>query len=139
MLTENQIQQLRAALEEEERRLLGNAASAMQMTMDGEVDSGRDSIDQSSNEELLSTALRLRDREQKLLNKIRGAMRRLEAQEIDECEECGEAIGFKRLLARPVTTLCIDCKESAEEVEQRIALMERLPSEGGSDLALEEE
>jgi RNA polymerase-binding transcription factor DksA len=38
---------------------------------------------------------------------------------IDECESCGEPIAFKRLLARPVTTLCIECKESAEEEERR--------------------
>ena len=37
---------------------------------------------------------------------------------IDECEDCGEAIAFKRLLARPVTTLCIDCKEEREREEQ---------------------
>jgi hypothetical protein len=34
------------------------------------------------------------------------------------CEDCGEAISFRRLLARPVTTLCIDCKEQSEREEQ---------------------
>jgi len=33
-------------------------------------------------------------------------------------EDCGEAISFRRLLARPVTTLCIDCKEQSEREEQ---------------------
>ena len=37
---------------------------------------------------------------------------------MNECESCGEPIGFKRLLARPVTTLCIECKEEAEKEEQ---------------------
>ena len=44
---------------------------------------------------------------------------RLQAGEIDQCEECSEPIGFKRLLARPVTTLCITCK-SAQEARERL-------------------
>jgi DnaK suppressor protein len=44
-------------------------------------------------------------------------MVRLEAGEIDECEECSEPIGFKRLLARPVTTLCFECKTAREQTE----------------------
>ena len=71
---------------------------------------GRDSMDEATEEEIYSTQLRLHDRETFLLDKIREAMRRLEAGEIDECEECSEPIGFKRLLARPVTTLCFECK-----------------------------
>ena len=39
---------------------------------------------------------------------------------IDICESCGESISFKRLLARPVTTLCIDCKEQHEHQEAAI-------------------
>ncbi|HUQ03623.1 MAG TPA: TraR/DksA C4-type zinc finger protein, partial [Kofleriaceae bacterium] len=52
-----------------------------------------------------------------LVGKIREAMVRLEAGAIDECEECAEPIGYKRLLARPVTTLCFECKSAREQVE----------------------
>jgi DnaK suppressor protein len=52
-----------------------------------------------------------------LLGKIREAISRLEKGEIDECEECAEPIGYKRLMARPVTTLCFECKTAAEQVE----------------------
>jgi len=121
MLTQQQASQLQRVLEQATSRLLENAQSSLQMSMERDTDSGRDSIDQSTSEELLSTALRLRDREKKLLNKIRDAMDRLASGQIDECEECGESIGFKRLLARPVTTFCISCKESAEEQEKRQA------------------
>ena len=74
-------------------------------------------MDEATEEETYSTQLRLADRETFLLNKIREAMTRLEAGEIDECEECSEPIGFKRLLARPVTTLCFECKTAREQVE----------------------
>lgn len=99
------------------------------MSMERETDTGRDSIDQSVSEELLSTSLRLRDREKKLLAKIHDIMDRLNDGTIDECEDCGEPIGFKRLLARPVTTLCIDCKESREEQERREVPARRTPPE----------
>ena len=74
-------------------------------------------MDESTEEEIYSTQLRLHDRETFLLGKIRDAMRRLEAGEIDECEECSEPIGFKRLMARPMTTLCFECKTQREQVE----------------------
>lgn len=118
MLTDEQNEELRKALADAQERLLANAQSSLQMSMDRDTDTGRDSIDQSSSEEMLSTALRLRDREKKLLNKIRKAVDRLEQGTIDECEDCGDPIGFSRLLARPVTTQCIACKERAEEEEK---------------------
>jgi DnaK suppressor protein len=86
--------------------------------MNRERNIGRDSIDESMEEEIFSTELRLRDREKFLLGKIDEALRRLDENTVDECEDCGESIGFKRLLARPVTTYCIDCKEEREKEEQ---------------------
>jgi len=118
MLNPEQTEQIRKRLLEEERRVAENAQLSLQMSRDRATDTGRDSIDQSTSEGMLSTDLRLRDREKKLLAKIRGAIARLESGTLDECEDCGEPIGFKRLLARPVTTLCIECKESREEQER---------------------
>jgi DnaK suppressor protein len=119
MLSQQEAEQIKERLLEAERKLRQNAATSLQLSMDRATDTGRDSIDQSVGEGMLSTDLRLRDREKKLLGKIRGAVTRLADGTIDECEDCGEPIGFKRLLARPVTTLCIHCKESREELERR--------------------
>jgi DnaK suppressor protein len=118
MLTTDQTQELRARLQADLNRLADHAHSALDFTMDRDRDRiGRDSMDESTEEEIYSTQLRLHDRETFLLEKIREAMRRLEAGEIDECEECSEPIGFKRLMARPVTTLCFECKTAREQVE----------------------
>jgi DnaK suppressor protein len=118
MLTPDQTQQLREVLDAEQKRLAENAHSAFEFTMDRDRDRvGRDSMDESTEEELYSTQLRLADREAFLLAKIQEALRRLDAGEIDECEECSEPIGFKRLMARPVTTLCFECKTAREQVE----------------------
>jgi DnaK suppressor protein len=118
MLTEKQRDQLRELLEAERQRLIRNAQDGLAFSMNRERNIGRDSIDESMEEELFSTELRLRDREKFLLGKINGALARIGEGTIDECESCGESIGFKRLMARPVTTLCIDCKEEAEKEEQ---------------------
>ncbi len=63
--------------------------------------------------------LRLRDRDRKLVAKIKVALKRIENGTFGICEGCGGEIEEKRLLARPVTTLCIDCKTDEEEVEVR--------------------
>ena len=118
MLNPKEKAQIRAVLAEELRRLSKKGESALSYSMNHERNIGRDSIDESMEEEIFSTEMRLHDREKFLLGKINKQLVRLDAGEIDVCDECGEAISFRRLLARPVTTLCIDCKEQSEREEQ---------------------
>lgn len=76
--------------------------------------------DQATAEADRNFMLRLRDRERMLLKKIEVTIDLIEHGPYGICEECGNEIGLKRLEARPVTTLCIDCKTRKEE-EERIA------------------
>jgi len=118
MLTQAQTQELKARLQADLERLGDHAHTALEFTMDRDRDRiGRDSMDEATEEETYSTQLRLHDRETFLLGKVREAMQRLEAGTMDECEECSEPIGFRRLMARPVTTLCFECKSAREQVE----------------------
>lgn len=116
-LSTEQYEHLAALLARQQSELLVKARDGLELSMNRERDGGRDSLDESTEEELISTELRLRDREKWLLAKIRSAQQRLEIKAINECEDCGEPIGFKRLTVRPVTTLCISCKELSEEQE----------------------
>lgn len=117
-LSGKQTDSIRQALESERDRLVRAARSAVEFSKDRDRDRvGRDSLDESVEEWMYGTELRLADREKFLLNKITEALARLEAGTIDECEDCEEPIGFKRLEARPVTTLCILCKEERESSE----------------------
>ena len=77
-----------------------------------------DEIDQASAEYNQSFIFRLRDREKYYLSKIDKAIRKLDDGVFGICEECEEPINIKRLEARPVTTLCIRCKEE-QEMEER--------------------
>ena len=76
--------------------------------------------DQATAEADRNFMLRLRDRERMLLKKIEETIERIDNGPYGICDECGNEIVIKRLEARPVTTLCIDCKTRQEE-EERIA------------------
>jgi DnaK suppressor protein len=121
MLTESEKGQIRKVLEDNKKKLTRTGQHALTYSMNHERNIGRDSIDESMEEELFSTEMRLHDREKFLLGKINKQFIRLEHGNIDVCEDCGESISFRRLLARPVTTLCIDCKEQSEKEEAAIA------------------
>ncbi len=77
-----------------------------------------DPTDRASAESDRNFELRLRDRERKLLNKIKQASERIEDESYGICEDCGDEIGEKRLEARPVTTRCINCKTQQENSEK---------------------
>ena len=74
-----------------------------------------DPADRATAESERSFTLLLRDRERKLIKKITQALQRIEAGEYGACVDCGEDIGIARLKARPMTTLCINCKSNQEE------------------------
>ena len=75
--------------------------------------------DQATLESERSFELRIRDRERKLINKVHLALRKIADGSYGVCESCAEPIGVKRLLARPVTTYCINCKSEMEAEEKR--------------------
>jgi len=80
-----------------------------------------DEVDLASTEAGQSLNLRLRDRERVLLKKIDETLKKIEDGTFGICEECGEEIGIERLKARPVTDLCVRCKEEQEKREKLFA------------------
>jgi DnaK suppressor protein len=76
-----------------------------------------DMSDQATAEQDQSLNMRMRGREQKLLVKIEEALERIANGTYGTCEVCEEPIAYERLKARPVTTLCIDCKTEQEAQE----------------------
>ena len=77
-----------------------------------------DITDRASEEIDRSFELRTRDRERKLINKIDSALRRIDLGTYGYCEETGEPIGIKRLMARPIASLCLDAQERHEKMER---------------------
>lgn len=81
-----------------------------------------DPTDRASLESDRNFLLRIRDRESKLIKKIKQALERIEIGTFGICEKCGEDIHIERLKARPVTTHCIDCKTKEEKMEKALGL-----------------
>ncbi len=108
----------RRLLEQRRRDILEEAERA-RGTMNSTEDPAADPTDRASLESDRNFLLRMRDRERKLLGKIDEAVARIEDGSYGRCEECGAPIGIERLKARPVTTLCIQCKSEQEERERR--------------------
>jgi DnaK suppressor protein len=78
-----------------------------------------DTLDMAVNESNREFTLRLADRERRLMRKIRHSLECIGEGAYGTCENCGANITYKRLLARPVARLCIDCKTEAEQLEAR--------------------
>lgn len=107
-------------LEAQRDELLGNAQKTITGDIHLDPDDFPDEIDAASSEMTLAFQGRLRERERGLIAKIEQALRKIEEGVYGECEACGEEISMKRIEARPVAELCIDCKAEQEKLERRM-------------------
>ncbi len=118
MLREEVREEIKKNLQRQLAALLDEANRAV-TNMSDSRENFADPADRASFESDMSYKLRLKDRERKLIPKIKEALERIEEGTYGICEECGEEISEERLIARPVTTLCIKCK-TRQEHEERI-------------------
>lgn len=107
----------RDLLSEELNQLLQRAGITLSALVNDETNAP-DPLDRASFEITHSTLLRFRDRESRLIPKIQNALQRINDGTFGICEECEEEIGIPRLKARPVATLCIQCKTKMEAREK---------------------
>ena len=113
---EKKIQDIKKKLLQQREDLLSEASLALNTLPDETV--FPELGDQASAEIDRNFMLRLRGRERKLLKKIDESLEKIETNTYGVCELCGEEINTKRLEARPVTTMCIECKTEQEEEEK---------------------
>ena len=77
-----------------------------------------DPLDRAAIDMDISTIMRIRDRESKLMQKIQESLDKIEEGTYGVCELCGEDISIARLRARPVASYCIRCKTKMESFER---------------------
>ena len=121
MVADSKLLSIKKKLIKQRQDLLAEAESTLTSKISSEKESFPDPTDQAVAELDNNFVLRLRGREQKLLKKIDEAISRIDSGVFGVCESCGEQISLKRLEARPVTTLCIECKTRQEEEEKQQA------------------
>jgi len=114
-----QLELFRVQLLQKKQDIMTDAGKTM-TEMTDQTTNVPDPNDRATLESGRSFELRIRDRERKLLSKIDEAIARIDDGSYGICEDCGEEIGLKRLEARPVTTLCIDCKTLQETREKSV-------------------
>ena len=116
-LTKKKLEFFKRLLDERIEELLSQAYETVS-GMTSHKENLPDPSDRATLESDRNFTLRIRDRERKLIGKIKEALERIEQGTYGICEDCGEEISTERLKARPVTTLCIDCKKRQETEEK---------------------
>jgi DnaK suppressor protein len=117
-MEKKKIEYFKDLLEKRLQELLTEAGSTVSDMTDSK-EYFPDPTDRASHESDRNFVLRIRDRERKLIIKIKEALARIDDGTFGICEECGDEIGEERLHVRPVTTLCINCKTESEKKEKR--------------------
>ena len=85
--------------------------------VDREISSA-DIIDQASSQTEKTVEIRTLNRQRKLLSKINKAIKKIADNTYGYCEETGEPIGVKRLIARPIATLSIEAQENMKRMKK---------------------
>jgi DnaK suppressor protein len=118
MLTEKKKKYFQKVLNKQLDDLMAQIQKPVSRLSETKDDSPPDFTDQATMESDMGFAIHLKERESKLILKIRNALEKIEDGTFGICEECGRKISEKRLEARPVTTLCIRCKKEQEAKEK---------------------
>lgn len=114
----NTMEKYRSLLIQERERILSEGETSLRIDFTLSKDDLADDVDLTVSERSRELHFRLCDRERQLLAKISDALRKIEDGSFGVCEECEETIEPRRLEARPVSTLCIACKERQERSEK---------------------
>jgi DnaK suppressor protein len=117
-MRKREVERYRTILQEQMQSLIGQGEKAVHQMVEGGEEIP-DPNDRATLEEGRNWSLRLRDRDRRLIGKIRQALERLDEGTFGTCTACGKAISPARLRARPVTDLCVACKTEAEQAERR--------------------
>ena len=107
------MEEIKRLLLEEKAALLENIREKTDNQNKLQNDIG-DAIDSSVEEQDRELDLLLQDRDQARLKGIENALQRMASDDFGYCDECGENISKKRLMAVPLTSMCINC-QSIEE------------------------
>ena len=116
-MNDKQLEFFRNRLTEMEAELRHNAGQTTENLRESTV--VPDPADRATIEEEHALELRTRDRERKLLKMVQAAIKRIDEGEYGYCEETGEPIGVRRLLARPTATLSLEAQER-REIKQKM-------------------
>ena len=117
MCTKQKLYFKKRLVEWKDEIIKSNSKSLYLNDIDNEI-SSPDVVDQASSQTEKTIEMRTLNRQRKLLSKINKAIKKIQDNTYGYCEETGEPIGIKRLIARPIATLSIEAQEKHEKNEK---------------------
>lgn len=119
VLNSEQLTYFKKNLEQQLEELFARADSAVKL-LSKDNDSASDLLDRATLDSGRDNTLRFRERESRLIRKIKSTLEKIDEGTFGICEACSEPIPLQRLLARPVTAYCIRCKTRMETMERAV-------------------
>ena len=120
-MCEKQKQYFKKRLVEWKNEILESNSKSLYFKDVDQESSSADIVDQASSQTEKSVEMRTVNRQIKLISKIDKAIKKISDNTYGYCEETGEPIGLKRLIARPIATLTIEAQEKHEKNEKIFA------------------
>ena len=118
-LSDKQISELKDKLLGEAERIRTNFQLKKSEYEENSLTGAKDEVDSANDNILLAADMRFSNRESLYYKKIMKTLSKIESEQYGMCDECGEAITFSRLIARPTSEMCILCKEESEREENQ--------------------
>ena len=108
------MEKIKQKLQEEKKQILIELQTQRAFNQDDSRKDVGDEVDSSVNEQARELSLLMRDRNRDRLEAIEEAIQRMQTGDYGFCEECGDPIPKRRLIAMPLARMCVNCQQDQE-------------------------
>ena len=108
------MEEIKQKLQEEKKQILMELQTQRAFNQDDSRKDVGDEVDSSVNEQARELSLLMRDRNRDRLEAIEEAIQRMQTGDYGFCEECGDSIPKRRLIAMPLARMCVNCQQDQE-------------------------
>jgi|TARA_B100000749_G_scaffold145594_1_gene111726 DnaK suppressor protein len=108
------MEEIKQKLQEEKKQILMELQTQRAFNQDDFRKDVGDEVDSSVNEQARELSLLMRDRNRDRLEAIEEAIQRMQTGDYGFCEECGDPIPKRRLIAMPLARMCVNCQQDQE-------------------------
>jgi DnaK suppressor protein len=115
------MEEIKQKLQEEKKQILMELQTQRAFNQDDFRKDVGDEVDSSVNEQARELSLLMRDRNRDRLEAIEEAIQRMQTGDYGFCEECGDPIPKRRLIAMPLARMCVNCQQDQERANTALS------------------
>lgn len=115
------MEEIKQKLQEEKKQILMELQTQRAFNQDDSRKDVGDEVDSSVNEQARELSLLMRDRNRERLEAIEEAIQRMQTGDYGFCEECGDPILKRRLIAMPLARMCVNCQQDQERANTALS------------------